>query len=418
MASKTNEGMDVAHHFVSPLVLRALVDKLTSYQPPAAAEAPEPSRPVSKYGRIPGAANSPPPAVEELPDERDAPPPPTVVEDLVVKLLACLMVHPQQGQRARLVLRDEVPESVYMALHRAGSVPADIKGDAVTAQPPPPHRDTDHKLYPKKGNAAGGAAGAEPVFATGGARAPESLARPLSIFVNPAEEETAPVTVGNVRSVEVAGGAAAASAVVSREVDDMASVSKSVSVSEASQSPTKREGSLRRSVVSVLKSQRAGDSPSRLPYVAASSASGREGYGGGGGGGGTPGGKGKGGVWQRASVSWAKSALNPVNGGNVDVHQAKAAARAEREKVDVAAEERPLTLPASPKPDPARARTLSMRALATRLSPRPVSELSPTNSSSTKGRSVMGWGSSSVGSTSPRPATSPKPNARDGRRGF
>lgn len=398
--------MDVAHHFVSPLVLRALVDKLTSYQPPLATEAPaDTSNRVSKYGRVPGTVNAPPP-VDELPDERDAPPPPTVVEDLVIKLLACLMVHPQQGQRARLVLRDEVPENVYMALHRAGSVPADIKGDAVTAQPPPPHRDTDHKLYPKKGNAAGGAAGAEPVFATGGAKAPESLARPLSIFVTPAEEETAPVTVSNVKNVEAA---------VSQE-EDLASAS--VSVSEASQSPTKREGSLRRSVVFSRKSQRnaeSSQSPSRLPSVAASSASGMEGYGGGSP---SPNGKSKA-LWQRASVSWAKSALNPVNGGNVDVHQSKAAARAEKEKVDVVSEERPLTLPASPKPDPVKARTLSMRALATRLSPRPVSELSPTNASSTKGRSAMGWGSSSVASSmSPRPATSPKPHANDGRRGF
>lgn len=409
MASKTNEGMDVAHHFVSPLVLRALVDKLTSYQAPPVTEAPGAGSRVSKYGRVPGTVNAPP--AEEVPEE-DAPPPPTVVEDLVVKLLACLMVHPQQGQRARLVLRDEVPETTYMALHRAGSVPADIKGDAVTAQPPPPHRDTDHKLYPKKGNAAAGAAGAEPVtkFATGGAEAPESLARPLSIFVAPAEEETPPVTVKNVRSAEAA---------VSREEHAAAGVAgASVSVSEASQSPTKREGSLRRSVVSALKSQRAAES--RLPSVAASSASGREGYRGGGGGSGvgTPDGKAKG-MWQRASVSWAKSALNPVNGGNVDVHQGKAAARAER--VDVVTEERPLTMPpASPKPDPAKARTMSMRALATRLSPRPVSELSPTHSSSsTKGRSVMGWGASSVASTSPsRPVTSPKPHANDGRRGF
>lgn len=405
VASKTNEGMDVAHHFVSPLVLRALVDKLTAYTPPPPPAAPEePARPVSKYGRTPGSVITPPPAEEEPADEDDATPPPTVVEDLVVKLLACLMVHPQQGQRARLVLRDEVPETVYMALHRAGSVPADIKGDSVTAQPPPPHRDTDHKLYPKKGNAAAGAAGAEPVFATGGAKAPESLARPLSIFVTPAEEETAPVTVRNVEGAAM-------------EQQQPEGQEELASLSEASQSPTKREGSLRRSVVSALRSQRAAES-SRLPSVAASSASGREGYGGGGGSssGTPPGGKGKG-MWQRASVKWANSALNPVNGGNVEVHQEKARARAETVEVDVVNEERPLTLPASsPKPDPAKARTISMRALATRLSPRPASELSPTNSSSTKGRSVMGWGSSSVASTSPGPATSPKPS--DGRRGF
>eukprot|EP00752_Nemacystus_decipiens_P001840 g1774.t1 len=414
VASKTNEGMDVAHHFVSPLVLRALVDKLTSYQPPLATEAPDTSNNrVSKYGRAPGTANAPP-KVEQLPDERDEPPPPTVVEDLVIKLLACLMVHPQQGQRARLVLRDEVPENVYMALHRAGSVPADIKGDAVTAQPPPPHRDTDHKLYPKKGNAAGGAAGAQPVFATGGAKAPGTLARPLSIFVTPAEEETAPVTVSNVENVGAAAG--------SQEGEEEEKGRDVASVSEASQSPTKREGSLRRSVVFSRKSQRTAESsqspPSRLPSVSANYSSTTEGYGGGGDGGpGTPNGKGRG-LLQRASVSWAKSSLNPINGGNVDVHQAKAA-RAEREKVDVVTEERPLTLPASPKPDPVKARTLSMRALATRLSPRPAPEVSPTNSSGTKGRSVMGWGSSSVASSmSPGPATSPKPNAHDGRRGF
>lgn len=398
VASKTNEGMDVAHHFVSPLVLRSLVDKLTSYQAPAVTGTAEGNNRVSKYGRTPGSVNVTPASEEEAAEEV-AVPPPTVVEDLVIKLLACLMVHPQQGQRARLVLRDEVPENVYMALHRAGSVPADIKGDSVTAQPPPPHRDTDHKLYPKKGNAAAGAAGAEPVFATGGAKAPESLARPLSIFINPVEEETAPVTVKNVEDAVI------------KEED----VEPSVSVSEAShsQSPTRREGSLRRSVVSVLKSQRTTES-SRLPSVAASSASGTDAYGGGGAGAGTPNGKGKG-MWQRASVSWAKSSLNPVNGGNGDVYLAKAAAKAEA--VDVVNEERPLTLPvSSPKPDPLKARTLSMRALATRLSPKPVLELSPANSGSTKGRSMRGWGSSSVASTSPGKSVSPKPN--DGRRGF
>lgn len=396
VASKTNEGMDVAHHFVSPLVLRSLVDKLTSYQAPAVTGTAEGNNRVSKYGRTPGSVNVTPAGEEDVPEE-DAVPPPTVVEDLVIKLLACLMVHPQQGQRARLVLRDEVPENVYMALHRAGSVPADIKGDSATAQPPPPHRDTDHKLYPKKGNAAAGAAGAEPVFATGGAKAPESLARPLSIFLNPGEVETAPVTVKNVER-----------AVIQEEVV----VAPSVSEASHSQSPTRREGSLRRSVVSALKSQRTAES-SRLPSVAVSSASGRDAYSGGGGAG-TPGGRGKA-MWQRASVSWAKSSLNPHNGGNGDVYHAKAAARAE--KVDVVHEERPLTLPvASPKPDPIKARTLSMRALATRLSPRPASELSPTNSGSTKGRSVRGWGSSSVASTSPGKSISPRPN--DGRRGF
>lgn len=410
MASKTNEGMDVAHHFVSPLVLRALVDKLTAYKPPAVTGTAEGNNRVSKYGRVPGTANTPP--AEEMPEE-EAPPPPTVVEDLVVKLLACLMVHPQQGQRARLVVRDEVPERIYMALHRAGSVPADIKGDSATAQPPLPHRDTDHKLYPKKGNAAAGAAGAEPVLATGGAKTPESLTRPLSIFIAPPEEETAPVTVKNVERAVQAEDASVTAAAATVTAANAASVSEA----SHSQSPTKREGSLRRSVVSALKSQRAGES--RLPSVAASSstATGREGYGGSGGSGDlTPTGRAKG-MWQRASVSWAKSSLNPVNGGNVDVHAAKAMATVE--KVDVVHEERPLTMPApSPKPSPTTARTISMRALATRLSPKPAPEVSPTQSGSgTKGRSVMGWGSSSVASTSPKPTSSPKPS-HDGRRGF
>lgn len=251
--------MDVAHHFVSPLVLRALVDKLTSYKPPAVKVTPEASKTtennrMSKYGRVPGTVNAPPAEEPEEPEEEkeeEAPPPPTVVEDLVVKLLACLMVHPQQGQRARLVLRDEVPETIYMALHQAGSVPADIKGDSAKAQPPPPQRDTDHKLYPKKGNAAAGAAGAEPVFATGGAKVPESLARPLSIFVTPAEEETPPVTVKNLeRAVQSEEMVAASTATAT-------AASVSLSMSEASLSPTKREGSLRRSVVAALKSQRA-----------------------------------------------------------------------------------------------------------------------------------------------------------------
>lgn len=393
--------MDVAHHFVSPLVLRSLVDRLTSYQAPAVTGTAGGNKSPSKYGRTPGSVNVSSPGEGDVPEE-EAVPPPTVVEDLVIKLLACLMVHPQQGQRARLVLRDEVPENVYMALHRAGSVPADIKGDSAMAQPPPPHRDTDHKLYPKKGNAAAGAAGAEPVFATGGAKAPESLARPLSIFLNPEEVETAPVTVKNVERTVIE--------------EEVAVPPPSVSEASHSLSPTKREGSLRRSVVSALKNQRAAES-SRLPSVtAASSASGRDAYGGGGGAG-TPNGRGKA-MWQRASVSWAKSSLNPHNGGNNDVYHAKAAAKAERaEKVDVVHEERPLTLPlASPKPDPMKARTLSMRALATRLSPRPASELSPTNSGSTKGRSTRGWGSSSVTSTSPGKSVSPKPS--DGRRGF
>lgn len=400
--------MDVARHFVSPLVLRSLVDRLSSYRPPPVKAAPEPSKRTGKYAVDPAPQSAIPVAEEE---EDDDTPTATVTEDLVVKLLACLMVHPQQGQRARLVLRDEVPETVYMALHQAGSVPADVKGDAATALPPLPHRDTDHKLYPKKGNAGAGAAGAEPARATGGAKTPESLGVPISISVAPAEEETAPVTMKNVESVEELGG--------ERE----GALGKSTS--EASRSPsTKREGSFKRSVVNALKSQRA--SESRLPTTASSVASGRDN---GEGGGDTS--SVKKGLWQRASVSWAASSLNPANAGP-DVRGASLSP-----KIDVLNEERPLTSPVSHPPSPtpsdsSRTRTLSMRKLATRLSPRPVSEVSPSTlpaddggdgGGSTKGgKSVMGWGTSSVGSTSPRPSTSPKlawsPKAADGRRGF
>lgn len=385
VASKTDEGMDVAHHFVSPLVLRSLVDKLANYTPPTVKRTADAPVRQSKYG-LPQPPPSPGP--DDAAEEEAPPPPPTVCEDLVIKLLACLMVHPQQGQRARLVLRDELPEAMYMALHRAGSIPADIKGDSSKALPPLPHRDTDHKLYPKKGNAAGGAAGAEPMRSTtGGMRAPESLVVPLRISVSPDEEETPPVTVTNIEAAGVVG-------------EDDVAVS-----SDASPSPV-REGSLRRSVVAALKSQRGSES-SRLPSIAATSASGRETAGGGGGGGGgssTPSGKSKG-LWQRASVSWANSPLNPANGA-ADIRSANNSPR----RINAVSEERPLTspvvLPSSA--DVAKTRAQSMRKLATRLSPRPAPELSPSRAGSVKGRSAMGWGTSSVASSSPRPLSTPR----------
>lgn len=383
MASKTDEGMDVAHHFVSPLVLRSLVDKLASYTPPSVKSTTGAPIRQSKYG-LPQAPPSPGP--DDAAEEEAPPPPPTVCEDLVIKLLACLMVHPQQGQRARLVLRDELPEAMYMALHRAGSIPADIKGDSSKALPPLPHRDTDHKLYPIKGNAAEGAAGTEPMRSvTGGLRAPESLVVPLRISLRPDEEETPPVTVRNIEAAGVVGE------------DDVALSS------DASPSPV-REGSLRRSVVAALKSQRGSES-SRLPSIAATSASGRET--GGGGGSGTPSGKSKG-LWQRASVSWANSPLNPANGA-ADIRSAHNSPR----RIKAVSEDRPLTspvvLPSSA--DVAKTRAQSMRKLATRLSPRPTPELSPSRTYSVKGRSAMGWGTSSVASSSPRPLSTPRPLA-------
>lgn len=188
VGSKTDEGVEVAHHFASPLVLRSLVDRLASYTPPAVTGTNVASARIGKYGAEPGSLSPPPVPATDL-DSEDAPPPATVTEDLVMKLLACLMVNPQQGQRARLVLRDELPEALYMSLHQAGSVEADMKGDSAAALPPLPNRDTDHKLYPKKGNAGAGAKGAQSVLATGNAKAPDSLAVPLSIVVTGPEEE-------------------------------------------------------------------------------------------------------------------------------------------------------------------------------------------------------------------------------------
>lgn len=371
VASKTDEGIDVAHHFASPLVLRSLVDRLASYRAPAVTGTSEGNNRVGKYGFTPG-ASSPAPVAEAV---EDVPPPPTLTEDLVIKLLACLMVHPQQGQRARLVLRDEVPEALYMALHQAGSVPADIKGDSATALPPLPHRDTDHKLYPKKGNAGAGAAGAEPEGATGGAKAPESLARPLSILVTPEEEETTPVTVENVEG---------------NGIPEEVSVPP-CAASEASPSP--RRESLRRTVVSALTPGRS--SESRVSSFAGRSA-----------GGGpspsrTPSGRGT--MWQRASKSWAKSALNPANGG------AEYKVTSGTVTVDVVEEDRPVTLPA-PSPqasEMSRSKAISLRKLSTRLAPPRASSSSPVVGGSAKGRSVMGWGTISVASNS----NSPKPTS-------
>lgn len=178
VASKADEGQEVARYFVSPLVLRSLADRLASYKPPVHTEPPRGR--VGKYGIDPSAGA---PAVEE---EVEAPPPPTDTQDLVIKLLACLMVHPTQGQRARLVLRDELPESLYMSLHHAGAVPADIKGDTVIALPPLPDRDSDNKLYPRRGNPNAGSS--RTVLATGNATTPEPLAVPLNIVITPPDE--------------------------------------------------------------------------------------------------------------------------------------------------------------------------------------------------------------------------------------
>lgn len=375
VASKTNEGADVAHHMVSPLVLRSLADRLASFQAPAVKQSPLPDQNrIGKYGFAPGSAVSPPP---EEPEE-ELPPPPTVTEDLVIKLLACLMVHPHQGQRARLVLRDELPEQVYMALHQAGSVPADVKGDSATALPPLPHRDTDHKLYPKKGNAGAGAAGAEPARATGGALTPELLAAPLVITVVPHEKETAPVTVQNVEGAPYGEESV-------------------ISASESSQSP-QREGSIKRSVVSAMRSQRM--SESRLPTILAASSISERGEDEA-----SANGRAKG-LWKRASVSWAQSSLNPANGG-IEIRPASP-----RKALDAAKEERPLTVKeVAPSPlvtDPAKIRAASMRKLATRLSPRQASQTSPIRPGSIKGKSTMGWGTSSAAPTSPKQVTSPK----------
>ena len=370
MASKTDEGSDVARHFASPMVLRALVDKLASYRPPAMTGAVEMVK-TSSY-KYAAPAPAPEPASEPTPPEAvgdEAPRPPTVTEDLVIKLLACLMVHPQQGQRARLVLRDEMPEKVYMALHQAGSVPADIKGDSSKALPPLPHRDTDHKLYPKKGSAVAGAAGAGPALATGGARTPQCLENPISIPTVPEETKTAPVTVEN---VEIVAGEKSGEA-----------------GSEGSGSP-KREPSLARSVVASLMSHR-GSPESRATSVPLSSASGRDN------GAAVSPGKAKG-LWQRASASWAHSPLNPAYG----VHDRSSASPSKVETVD---EERPSTLSSPDTSEATKSRAASMRKLGTRLSPKPVtgSSTSPLPAVNERAQGEAIWGSVSVASSSPKP---------------
>lgn len=364
VASKTDEGADVARHFVSPMVLRALVDKLASYKAPAITGKVETSR-TSSY-KYAGPAPAPVPSpVGDVTGEQV--PIPTVTEDLVIKLLACLMVHPQQGQRARLVLRDEVPETVYMALHQAGSVPADIKGDSSMALPPLPHRDTDHKLYPKKGKAGAGALGASPPLATGGATAPTCLVNPLNISIV-RKVETAPVTVEN---VEVLAG----------EAD-----------SNSSGSP-KREASLARSVVAALTHHR-GSPDGRTASVPSKSVSGKET------GVGSSPNKSKG-LWQRASASWATSALNPAYGIS-DARTSSPVKVATVEEVHSPEEM-----------DATKSRTLSMRMLATRLSPRNAAESTTPGRPVSGGVDAGGLGTVSPASGSPpsaRPMSSPKPS--------
>lgn len=294
----------MARHFVSPLVLRSLVDRLASYKPPAHTETSRGR--VGKYGIDP---SSPPPVSAEV--EGTPPPPPTDTEDLVVKLLACLMVHPQQGQRARLVLRDELPESLYMSLHQAGSIPADIKGDSVTALPPLPDRDTDNKLYPNKGNAGAGAAGAvRSVLATGNATAPTSLAVPLCIVVTPPDEFEA-----------------------EQEDDEVEVEQESAAVSGSGGSERPRERSLKRALVAALSphpnaSESGGwDGNNRLPSLVSAGMN-------------TPGGRSSRGLWQRASTGWSSSVPN-TPGTN-----------------DVSEEHRPMTLPSSHGP---RGRSLSSK---------------------------------------------------------
>lgn len=384
VASKTDEGADVARHFVSPMVLRALVDKLASYKAPAITGKVETSRTSSYKYAAPSPAPAPAPApVAETIGEHV--PPPTVTEDLVIKLLACLMVHPQQGQRARLVLRDEVPETVYMALHQAGSVPADIKGDSSMALPPLPHRDTDHKLYPKKGKAGAGALGAGPALATGGAKAPTCLENPLNISIV-RKVETSPVTVEN---VEVLAG----------EADSISSGSP------------KREASLARSVVAALTHHR-GSPDGRTASVPPRSVSGKET------GVGSSPSRSKG-LWQRASASWATSALNPAYG----ISDARASSPAKVATVE--------EVHSPEEMDATKSRTLSMRMLATRLSPRNAAESTSPGRPASGGVDAGGPGTvspASGSSPSARPMSSPKPSSihtratspkpSDGSRGF
>lgn len=339
MVSKTEEGLDVARHFVSPVVLHSLVDRLVSYRPPVHTESPRGR--VGKYGKEP---SSPPPVSAEE-EGSPPPPPPTDTEDLVVKLLACLMVHPQQGQRARLVLREDLPEALYMSLHQAGSVPADVKGESAKALPPLPDRDTDNKLYPKKSLVGAGAA--RSVLATGNAKAPISLAVPLCIVVTPPDEFEV-----EREEYEV-------------EVEEEAAAVVSAGSGGVGQRPTQR--SLKRSLVAALSphpnaSESGGwDGSSRMPSLVSAGMN-------------TPGSRSSGklgssrGLWQRASTGWSSSVPNTPG------------------TTDASEERRPLTL--SP-PNGQRGTSLGLKKR---------------NSSKAKSASVC---ASSLSPTSPRSPRSP-----------
>lgn len=370
VASKTDEGIDVAHHFASPLVLRSLVDRLAGFKPSVAVA----STRSASYNDASSVSEG---SDIDLPQA-------TLTEDLVMKFLACLMVHPQQGQRTRLVLKDEVPESLYMVLHKAGSVPADIKGDSVMALPSVPERDTDNKLYPKKMRAGGESEEREITSAAGRAKAPESLAVPLCIVITNHGGD-----VGACVDDEADDGGTTTVA-----TEDPVGPAGEV-VEERSFVRESRVASLKRSVVAALspaphhqrayEMSRAASSASVDTSPPGSSTS--------------KGGKLRGkGLWQRSSTSLTSSPSNTTSPGNGNgkssastsgsVHHKQ---RQHQQQKSLPEESRPMTLP-SMASSLSRGRPLSAKKSPTDKAEERAATLSPsTQNLSPKSRSGISW---------------------------
>lgn len=370
MASKTEEGAEVAHHFASPLVLRSLVDRLASYTPPPPTGTNVVSTRIGKYGAE-TTTLQPPPVL----DPSENAPQATVTEDLVIKLLASIMVHPQQGQRARLVLKDELPEDIYMSLHQAGSIPADIKIDSVTVLPPLPDRDTEHKVYPKVNPPAEGEV-LERKSAVGVAVVPESLAVPLRIVVTPpVEDEVVEDVEASVEEERNSGTLTVVSGEQREEAQE--EYEERTFVRES------RAASLKRCVVAALSPsphhQRTHENsgiPSGSPNCRDAGTPRK----------GKPRGKGP---WHRSSASLTSSPSNGTSSGN-GTSSASSTTTSTVQQQRVPEEKRPMTLPS---PQFVRGRALSWKKSAEKAkSGERSSTLSPSGQgTTTKSRSSMTW---------------------------
>ncbi|CAM9376579.1 unnamed protein product, partial [Discosporangium mesarthrocarpum] len=170
IASKAEEGVAVAHQFVSPVVLRTLVDKLSAYKVQAITGTVAAGKSAQSAQST---SSSDPAAVAAICAGEDG----FETESLVIKLLACLMQHPQEGERTRLVLREEAPEALYLALLQLGTVASDVRLDAVATLPSLPPRDSENRLYPKVRSG-------DSLLGTSPESAPLSLKRPMTIYID------------------------------------------------------------------------------------------------------------------------------------------------------------------------------------------------------------------------------------------